>query len=302
MAAGSCTTQLLRRAGNGRWSPINAKLEHSPETSKVMQLAADAGEVLKKYHNTRLEADYKTDRFDPVSIADREADALLRRGIAKAFPSDQILSEENPTQPDSYTRRVWMVDPLDDSKGYLAGRDTAGVMIGLLENGRPRLGVVYLPFRDEWYFGQAGEGSFRKRNGQIIRLQVNRTQNVAEAVLVGRNVVEGDIRPIDEAIAQLDFKRNIPEGCIGAKIGLIAAGEADAFIHTNLKAGKWDTLAAEVILNEAGGVMADIDGQSLDYTKSDSAWGRYFLAASTPELLEVIVSRLANINSEAHIF
>ena len=195
-----------------------------------------------------------------------------------------------------------MVDPLDDTKGFLAGRDSPGVMIGLLEAGQPKLGVVYLPFRSEWLYGEVGSGSFRVKDGQTSRLKAPATISINESRLVGRNVLTGDIRPIDEAIAKLGFASIIPEGCIGAKIGLIAEGKADAFIHTNLKAGKWDTLAAEVILREAGGVMCDVDGNPLDYTKPDSGWDRYFMAACNPELLGQMVAQLKDINEQTHTF
>lgn len=274
----------------------------SSELEIITDLAKQAGEILKKYHKTNLEIEYKQDEFDPVSIADREADELLRTGIAKAFPNDEILSEESPLRPDSYNGRVWMIDPLDDTKGYLAGRDTAGVMIGLLENGEPKLGLVYLPFRDQSYFGEKGQGSYRVKNGKTIRLKVSSTTTIAGSRLVGRNVLAGDIRPIDDAIAQLGFGSVITEGCIGAKIGLIASGEADAFIHTNKKAGKWDTLAAELILSEAGGVMGDVDGKPLDYTKIDSSWDRYFMAACTKELLNEMVEKLSEINTRTYSF
>src|ERR1700747_2991357 len=89
----------------------------SPELTKAMQLAQQAGEILKKYHGTNFDVDYKRDEFDPVTEADRESDNLLRDAIGKEFPNDQILSEENPLQPNSYQGRVWMVDPLDDTKG-----------------------------------------------------------------------------------------------------------------------------------------------------------------------------------------
>jgi myo-inositol-1(or 4)-monophosphatase len=89
-----------------------------------------------------------------------------------AFPGDEILSEESPLQPSAYDGRVWFIDPLDDTKGYLAGRDTAGVMIGLRENGTPKLGVVYLPFRNEWYHAELGQGAFRVKNGQTVTLKV----------------------------------------------------------------------------------------------------------------------------------
>lgn len=264
----------------------------SPELIKAMKLAGQAGEILKKYHGTSLNVDYKKDKFDPVTIADRESDDLLRKGIGKEFPDDEILSEENPLQPSSYEGRVWMVDPLDDTKGYVAGRDTPGVMIGLLEKGRPIMGVVYLPFRNEWFYGQAGKGAFRIKDGRTKQLCVRQTTDISESVLVGRNVLRGDVRPLDSAVDQLGFKNTIPEGCLGAEIGMIAAGEADAFIQTSTKAGKWDTLAAQTILTEAGGVMCDIDGNPLDYTKPDSGWDRYVLAAGTPELLQKVLSEL----------
>src|SRR5690606_891636 len=156
--------------------------------------------------------EYKQDEFDPVSIADRESDELLRAGIAAAFPDDEILSEESPLTPSSYDKRVWMIDPLDDSKGYLAGRDTAGVMIGLLEDRKPKLGIVYLPFRNERYYGETGKGSFRIKNGHASRLHAPRATSIAKSRLVGRNVLAGDIRPIDDVVAKLGFQSTIPEG------------------------------------------------------------------------------------------
>lgn len=279
------------------------EFEISPELRIVMRLAEQAGEVLKKYHNTALDVDYKKDEFDPVSVADRESDELLRAGIAAAFPDDELLSEESPLLPGSYERHVWMTDPLDDTKGFLAGRDTFSIMIGLLDRGRPVLGVVYLPLCNEWYIAETGKGAYRMKDGIMTRLQVPATTTIEEAVLVGRNPSgAGDIRPIEEAVARLGFKSTVAAGSVGAKIGLIAAGKADAHVHTNLKAGKWDTLAAEVILNEAGGVMCDVDGNLLDYTKPDSGWDRYFMAACTPELLEQMVARLKDANSQTHSF
>lgn len=279
------------------------EVEMSPELKAAMQLALRAGEVLKRHHKTNLDVDYKKDAFDPVSIADRESDELLRTGIGSAFPGDEILSEENPLLPQSYEGRVWMVDPLDDTKGYLAGRDTSSIMIGLLDKGRPAMAVVYLPLRNEWYYAEAGKGSYRVKDGHTTRLQVATTTEMQDAVLVGRNPSAAeDIRPIEAAVAELGFKSTVAEGSVGAKIGLIAAGEADAHVHTNLKAGKWDTLAAELILNEAGGVMCDVDGNPLDYTKPESGWDRYFMAACTPELLKKMVTKLGEINEQTHSF
>lgn len=276
---------------------MNHETPMSPELTKAMQLAEQAGEILKKYHGTSIKVEYKRDEFDPVTIADRESDDLLREGISKEFPNDEILSEESPLQPSSYEGRVWMVDPLDDTKGYVAGRDTPGVMIGLLEKGKPKLGVVYLPFRNEWYYGEAGKGAFRIKNGVTQQLHVRQTTDISKAVLAGRNLLQKDVRPLDAAVAQLGFKNSFPEACFGAEIGLIAAGEADADMQTSTKAGKWDTLAPQTILIEAGGVMCDIDGNTLDYTKPDSHWDRYVLAAGTTELLQKILNKLKEMRA-----
>jgi 3'(2'), 5'-bisphosphate nucleotidase len=281
---------------------MNHGTNMSPELIKAMQLAEKAGEILKKYHGTSFKVDYKRDEFDPVTIADRESDNLLRNGISEEFPNDEILSEENSLQPSSYEGRVWMVDPLDDTKGFVAGRDTPGVMIGLLEKGKPVMGVVYLPFLNEWYYGEADEGAFRVKNGVTQQLRVRTTTDISESVLAGINELKGDVRPLDAAVARLGFKDALPEACFGAEIGLIAAGEADAGMQTSTKAGKWDTLAAQAILTEAGGVMCDIDGNALDYTKLDSGWDRYVLAAGTPELLQKMLGMLNEMNKATPIF
>jgi 3'(2'), 5'-bisphosphate nucleotidase len=265
----------------------------SPELTKAMQLAKQAGEILKKYHGTNFEVEYKRDEFDPVTIADKESDNLLRKGIGSAFPNDEILSEENPLQPTSYEGRVWMVDPLDDTKGFVAGRDTPGVMIGLLEKGKPVLGVVYLPFRNEWYYSEINKGAFRIKGDVTQQLQVRHTTDISKAVLAGRSILKDNVNPLDAAVAQLGFKNAFPEACFGAEVGLVAAGEADAAMQTSTRAGKWDTLAAQAILTEAGGIMCDIDGNALDYTKSGSGWDRYVIAAGTSELLQEVINKLS---------
>lgn len=279
------------------------EFEMSSELKMAADLAARAGDALKKYHKASLDVGYKKDKFDPVSVADKESDELLRAGIATAFPDDEVLSEEIPLRPKSYEGRVWMVDPLDDTKGYLRGEDNSSVMIGLLEAGKPKLGLVFLPFRNEWFYGEVGKGSFRVKDGITTKLHAPKTTRVEGSRLVGRHVLSGDIRPVDEAVSQLGFGSFIEDGSIGAKIGLIANGEADSFIHTNLKAGKWDTLASEVILTEAGGApLCDIDGLPLDYKKESNGWERYFMAAATPQLLEQMYTKLREINEQTRTF
>ena len=267
-----------------------------------MNLVGLANDVLLKYHKTNLGVEYKQDQFDPVSVADREAEDVLRAGVERLLPGAKILGEENPLPPEDWRGMVVVIDPLDDSKNYLRGGDLWASMVAELQDGEPIRAVVSRPLRNEWYVAEKGKGSFVIRGGVVTPLRVRPTTAVAGSVLVGRNALAGDIRPIDEVIAQMPFGSIVPEGSIGGKVGLIAEGKADAFIHTNLKSGKWDTAPNELILREAGGVMSDIDGKLLDYTKPTNGWDRFFMAAATPELLTEMTTKLREINEQTHSF
>lgn len=264
----------------------------SPQLAAVISIAKEAGEILKKYHKTNLKVRYKADEFDPVTQADTEADAFLRTIIARQFPGDEILSEEHEARPSSYEGRVWMVDPLDGTKDFIAGLDSFSVMIGLLVNHQPTLGVVYLPTLDELFYAEAGKGSYRVIDGQTHKNHVSSVSNSKDAIHVLRNNVSGEVRALDELIKALPFKGHILEGTIGKKIGLVASGQADAFINTTNKACKWDTLAGHIILAEAGGVISDLEGNPLDYTKPTLNWDKYFVATNTDELRQEIVEVL----------
>lgn len=262
------------------------------ELETIIKIAKQAGDILSKYFRQNLDIEYKADEFDPVTQADREADALIREALAKAFPEDEILSEENDARPNSYSNRIWMVDPLDGTKDFVAGRACFSVMIGLLDNNTPTLGVIYNPATDELFYGAKGEGAFHVFSGSTSRLTVNDNTDLSKAVLVTRNKVKGNDRPLDQQVDNLEVSSRLPEGSIGLKIGRIAQGKADIFIHTNLLASKWDTIAGQVLLTEAGGVISDLEGKELDYTKKTVIWDKYFVAANNQSMLESTLSKV----------
>ncbi len=264
----------------------------SPELQKIITLAKKAGEILKKHFQTELDVKYKKNRFDPVTVADKEADQFLRKAIAGAFPGDEILSEEHEARPSSYNGRVWMVDPLDGTKAFIDGNPGFSVIIGLLGNHQPKLGVVYAPITEELFYAEQGKGSFSVINGHTIKNRVTAIKTVSNARLLTRYRVKGDIRPLDSEVDTLPFKEFILANSIGIKLSRIASGQADAFIHPAKNASKWDTLGGQVILTEAGGVVSDIEGKALDYEKPTVEWDNYIVAASTKELIGDIVKKL----------
>src|SRR5687768_1280062 len=107
----------------------------SDDCKTALGIAQAASNILLTYYQSALQVSFKADQFDPVTHADRESDAYIRAALQQAFPTDILLSEEHPEQPASYDGRVWVVDPLDGTKEFVAGRDCFGVIIGLLVHG-----------------------------------------------------------------------------------------------------------------------------------------------------------------------
>ena len=259
--------------------------------NKIFAITDQASSLLMKYYKQVLNVDYKKDEFDPVTIADREADSLIREQLHKEFPEDLILSEENEFVPADYSGRVWMVDPLDGTKDFLKGRTSFGINVGLLENGVPIFGYVAIPARNQFFYAEKDKGSFEKIGNSFKKLQVNTITNIEESRLVTRNP-SSEIRPLEEKINKMPFKEQIPEGGMGVKFSLVASGQAEAHVNTNFKASKWDTLAPGIILTEAGGVITDLDGNQLDYTKPASAWERSFVIANNKITHQKIIESL----------
>jgi 3'(2'),5'-bisphosphate nucleotidase len=272
--------------------------ELSPDIATIIDIARRAGQIHLQYFQSDLDVRYKAGQFDPVTIADEKADELIRRELTKAFPDDQIISEENGARPTIYTVRTWMVDPLDGTKEFIAGRDGFSVMIGAYEHGQPTLGVVYSSVRKHTFYAQRGQGAWSIIDGQTRRLHVSTVTTMTKARHVTRNITPGDVRHIEDYIARLGFKSNTAEGSIGLKLALLAQGQAEAFINSTNKACKWDTLAGQIILEEAGGMITDLAGQPLDYEKPSDKWDKYFVAACTPALLHQIVDKMSDALSE----
>lgn len=265
--------------------------------TRVFEISDLASEILLKYHRKILEIGYKKDEFDPVTIADKESDSLFREELHELFPNDLILSEENENVPESYEGRVWMVDPLDGTKDFIKGKDGFSINIGLLENGEIVFGCVVIPARNQTFYAEKGIGAFEKTKNGFKKLHVTDIENINEARLVTRNP-SGDVRPIEEKIDIIPFKERIPEGGIGTKLCLIASGKAEAHINTNFRASKWDTLGPELILEEAGGIITDFDGNKLDYKKIPILWEKSFIASNNEKIHSEI---LKNINDNIKI-
>lgn len=264
----------------------------SESFQKVLSVAYQAGFILLKYFKSDLDVQYKKDGFDPVTIADKESDAFIRDSIHKLFPNDLILSEENKIIPQEYTKRVWVVDPLNGTKSFVRGADTFAVVIGLVENGIPIFACVTIPVQNKVFYAEKGKGSFEKVGNEFRQIHTSSISEIQESRLITRES-SGEIRPIEEKLDQIPFAERIAEGS-GAKLCVIARGDAEAHINTNFRAGIWDIAAPQLILEEAGGVVTDLDGNAIDYKTGKVNLERSYVASANKNLHGKIIDQLVD--------
>jgi inositol-phosphate phosphatase/L-galactose 1-phosphate phosphatase/histidinol-phosphatase len=217
------------------------------------ELADAAGEVIRGYFRQSVEIIDKDDA-SPVTIADREAEAAMRRLIARRFPEHGVLGEEHgPDRIDA--EWVWVLDPIDGTKSFISGVPLFGTLVALLHQGRPVLGVLDQPIsRERWLGGQGRPTSF---NGLPVRARA--CADLARATIFSTTPAMFDAvdRPRFDAVA--DAAKLVRFGADCYAYGLVASGFVDAVIEASLK--PYDYCAHVPIIEGAGGIVTDWQGK-----------------------------------------
>lgn len=244
------------------------------ELEIAVALARKAGAVIMDFYAAGVETEHKihADNFsEPVTIADRAASEIIVEGLRAAFPGDGVLSEEEADNDERLTRkRVWVIDPIDGTYGFIEKTGDFAVQIGLAGAGEAVLGVVFMPTTDSLYFAVKGAGAFLiEKGGAARRLEVSGKTDFSEMNLaVSRNHRSPKMaRVFDE----FGLKSETRRGSVGLKIGLIVGRICDLYIHLSPRTKHWDTCAPEIILREAGGELTDLFGGRIVYNTPDVA-------------------------------
>lgn len=245
--------------------------QHELEVAK--RLAQTASRTILEYYSSDIIAEQKLgvdDHYEPVTEADKAASRIIVDGLAAAFPDDAILSEEEIDDAESRlaAKRVWIIDPIDGTAGFIKKDGDFGVQIGLAENGVAVLGVVLLPFHRRLYYATRNGGAFVEIEGKDAeRLTASNRSEFGEMTLAfSRNHPSKGISAI---LSNFGFANAVQRGSIGLKVGLIADQEADVYIHLSPRTKLWDTCAPQVILEEAGGNLSDLFGAAFRYDVRD---------------------------------
>ncbi|HKP69682.1 MAG TPA: 3'(2'),5'-bisphosphate nucleotidase CysQ [Pyrinomonadaceae bacterium] len=274
-------------------------LERELETA--IRLAREAGLKVLEYYALEIIAEEKigSDNFaEPVTVADRASSRIIVDGLREDFSDDYILSEEEVDEPSARvsSNRVWITDPIDGTWGFIKKDGDFAVQIGLAIDGEPAVGVVYLPAQKRLYYGSKGNGSFVQNDGEeSIRLRANDGLDFTKMNLaVSRNHRSPKISRI---IADFGFAREIQRGSVGLKVGLVAEGICDVYIHLSPRTKFWDTCGPQVIVEEAGGRLTDLFGETIKYN-IDDVQNHGGIVATNGAAHTAVIDRLAPLLQE----
>ncbi len=232
----------------------------SVELEIAKELAIGAGAILLRHFAQKTAVRWKG-KGNPVTDADQQASRFIVESLDRKFPQDGILCEEEIDDPTRLNKsRVWIVDPMDGTAEFVAGRSEFAVMIGLAVDARPVMGVVYLPVEKKLYFAESGRGAFVEMDSSKRQLRVSLETDPGRATIAAsRSHDSATSQRIREALA---FGAVVRAGGVGLKVGMICEGLAHLYIHVGAGTNQWDTCAPEIILHEANGRMTDVSGPS----------------------------------------
>jgi 3'(2'), 5'-bisphosphate nucleotidase len=210
------------------------------------------------YQDLNPRVEYKADH-SPLTQADLASHQILETGLGRLEPHWPVLSEESvevPFEERKSWRHFWMIDPLDGTKEFLHRTGEFTVNIALIEDGRPILGVVYAPVIDKLYFAARGAGSYRTEGSVTSPINVAPATKGSPRFVVSRShASELETRGCESRVMGSSLK-----------FCLIAEGAADVYPR-NGPTMEWDTAAAQCILEEAGGSVTDLEGNTIKYNK-----------------------------------
>jgi 3'(2'), 5'-bisphosphate nucleotidase len=241
------------------------------ELSVALELAREAGAAILDLYEGPLDIEQKANADDrePVTQADRLANEIIVARLGQEFPGDGILAEESiDTSHRLHKSRVWMIDPLDGTTGFIDGNGDFAVQIGLTENGECVLGVVYQPLTGVLYRATRGRGTwierpdFEPEQGHVSDHREISTMRLAAS--------RSHPSPrMGQVLQAFGIREKVLRGSVGIKVGLIVEQQCDLYVHLSPRTKQWDTCAPEVILNEAGGRITDLFGRPLRYNHAD---------------------------------
>jgi myo-inositol-1(or 4)-monophosphatase len=257
-------------------------MQSSPSPEFLDALADVAAAAILPLFRTRLAVEDKgTKGFDPVTAADRAAEAAMRRLIAERYPEHGIVGEEYGPERER-AEFVWVLDPIDGTRSFIAGLPLWGVLIGLLREGRPVLGMMAQPFTGE-RFGGDGARAWFTRNGARQPLATRACAELSDAVLLttSPHLFSANDRHAYQDLESAVRLARYGTDCYG--YCMVAAGHADLVVEAGLQ--PYDIVALIPIIEGAG-------GRASNWEDGSAASGGRIAASGDARLHDLVLERL----------
>ena len=252
------------------------------DRERLATAVTEAGAVAKKFFRGPLKQWTKGQGDSPVTEADIASNDLLQRHLVQ--PGDGWLSEESENDPTRLAaRRVWVVDPIDGTRAFIAGREDWSVSVALVIDGRPMAAALFAPATDELFLSTAGGGV--TRNGEAIRVSSGSSLEAARLAapkkMLDRIVVSGPgIVPMPRIHS------------LALRLARVADAQLDAAIAGG-NSHDWDLAAADLLVHQAGGALTTFEGGPLIYNRAEPMHGALVAAGRTRHdaFIEMVRSR-----------
>lgn len=236
--------------------------------NSVVDLARDAGRRIMEFYKQDLSIEHKEDRT-PLTEADMAAHNAIIAGLSVLTPDTPVLSEESaniPFEERSQWDCYWLVDPLDGTREFIKHNGEFTVNIALIRNHRPLLGVIVIPVSGLSYYACDGQGAFKQAaDGDPSSIKA-RPYNPKHLVVAGSRSHGSD--KMGEFLANVGECQLISMGS-SLKSCLVAEGKADVYARFG-PTSEWDTAAAHCIVEQAGGIVTDMQMNPLQYNTKES--------------------------------
>jgi histidinol-phosphatase len=230
----------------------------------VHELATLSGQAILPFFRSTFSTRDKSGGgvFDPVTEADRAGESVMRQLIRRTFPTHGIVGEEfGAEQADA--EYVWVLDPIDGTRAFMAGLPVWGTLIGLTRQGAPAYGMMHQPFTGERFFGDGGSAAYRGRQGVKAaerKLTTRRCESLGRAILATTSPKlfdEAGRAAYERVEAAVRLARY---GCDCYAYCMLAAGHIDIIVEQGLQ--PYDVVALIPIIEGAGGLVTAWDGGS----------------------------------------
>jgi myo-inositol-1(or 4)-monophosphatase len=253
----------------------------------LIESVREAGAIARKYFGGQYKSWHKS-RGNPVTEADIEIDAFLKAKLLAARPDYGWLSEETADDPARLTRaRIFVVDPIDGTYGFLRQRPHFTVVAAVVMDSRPVAAAIYNPITDEMFAGAKGQGS--QVNGMALKVS-GKAELAHSRLLAGRDFIDDPGWPTPWPPLTVESRASI-----AYRMGLVAKAEFDAMVSLSDKSD-WDLAAGDLIVHEAGGRVTSQTGEMLRYNQVRPV--QKGVISAGPAFHALLLERLRELPSE----